>query len=362
MSLATEPKTTPRMNGHAVVSDPARLHYETTSQKGRIMEHLRERALGDRPFSSGARDTHAAVRRKGFTGATIKSIGTALGYSSHDVTHALYDLRNRGLIRFQTSKTPGRHGADGTGGNSKPNGIPVRISVTPAGLAMSPSRLVRQIIRIEREDMDVVNDILGQAPTVSPLLMAEPVTAAPSTPLLDHIRGIEPDPEPEPEPGPEPATESGPSPDPRASPKSRPSPWTGGSRATRSSPGWWPVRTPCRPLRNLLRSVGRTELADLVTSENKLSPLELEVLAFATATATAQPAPEVRIVELRRDVVVPGSHRDPTPLLEALAEIVKYPGSNMSATRGTPKFDQYTARINAVTHGREVLAAWTEED
>jgi len=226
------------------------------SQKARIMAHLRARAEGDRPFSLTAKDAQGEAarmghRRKGWTGSNVRSISAACGITPHDVTHALYDLRNRGLLRFSTSKSPGRQGAQGErgGGSSHPDGIPVRILVTPLGMGIEPKRDGPKINRVDATVLDT------PAP---PKPKREPKPAPPSTPLLSHL-GIAPAERPAVTPPPFPA-------DPLAELPLLRSLVNGQEDLHRAV--------------DALRAAGRQDLADLVISETKIGPMEQEFITL----------------------------------------------------------------------------------
>jgi hypothetical protein len=188
----------------ATPTERAKTLYQETSQKGRIMDDLRTRALGDRPPDKGTEDLAADVakhggRRKGFTHATVRTIAKDLGYSQHDVTHALYDLRNRGLLRFKESKSPGDGKGTGDGGGAtRSNGIPIYIGVTPKG--MEPAALVKDLD--ERIDvLEVAADIVADKPTVvRPPNQNEKKPQAEPRNVVEHILGRSLEPEPLPTP------------------------------------------------------------------------------------------------------------------------------------------------------------------
>ena len=203
------------------------------SQKQRIMAHLVARANGERPFAHGTRDTDAKTRRKGWTGATVTTISTDLGISPHDVTHALHDLRHRGLLKFAISKNPGRNGAAGTGGSTPMGGIPVRIMVTDLGLA---------------------SETVDETPEVAPVVVPEPQPTLP------------PDMTPEPPP-------------PTEAPAADP-PLPG--EVMEAYPVIRSVIERQRIVKRVvadLQSIGMHEVADLALHEATYTPLEEEVAA-----------------------------------------------------------------------------------
>jgi len=127
--------------------------YNEGSVKSTILALLVERATDlNRPRvnpQEAARRSGTPISAKGgYTGLSVLDIAAEVtrrqgrSVDSHNVTHALYDLRNRGYVKFNTAKSggaavraAGKDSIQSNGSAVSGNGIPVRIQVTKSGMA-----------------------------------------------------------------------------------------------------------------------------------------------------------------------------------------------------------------------------------
>lgn len=104
---------------------------QTGSQKQNILALYRERSDGRPSKKHGGK-----AKYKGWVGLTVIETAQQLGYSTHDVTHALYDLRKQGLVGFSESKHIGKR-TKGSQGSTPLGSVPVRIRITKKGIEMA---------------------------------------------------------------------------------------------------------------------------------------------------------------------------------------------------------------------------------